>query len=236
MIVRYMEAQRPAAFRGRAVAQDKLGRLLDQARAGESAALVVRGEAGIGKTALLDDCAGRASGFQVARIAGIGSEMELPFAGLHQLCAPMLSEFEGLPAPQENALKVALGMVSGDVPDRFLVALATLSLLAGVALKRPLLCVVDDAQWLDAASGQVFAFVARRIFAESVLMLFGFREPAEDRQFVGLPELVFLGLNDDDARALLSQPPQVESMLTSGTASWLKQAEIRLPFWNSRGV
>jgi hypothetical protein len=177
--------------------------LLEKVRAGESAALVVRGEAGIGKTALLEEYVGQASGFQVARIAGIESEMELPFSGLHQLCAPMLAELERLPAPQQNALRVAFGLASGDAPDRFLVALATLSLLAEVALRRPLLCVVDDAQWLDAASRQVFGFVARRILAESMLMLFSIREPTADRELAGLPELILHGLTDDDARALL---------------------------------
>src|ERR1700761_3342424 len=167
-----MTAQAESVFRGRSAEQDQLQRLLDRARAGESAALVVRGEAGIGKTALLDYCVGIAAGFQVARITGMQSEMELPFAGLHQLCAPVLDQLDALPNPQQHALQVAFGLVVGDPPDHFLVALATLSLLAEVALKRPLLCVVDDAQWLDGASGQVFGFVARRILAESMLMLF----------------------------------------------------------------
>ena len=177
-----MAAQRPSAerrapvFRGRTTERDRLARLLDQVRSGESAALVVRGEAGIGKTALLDQCAGMAAGFQVARIAGTQSEMELPFAALHLLCAPFLGKAEALPDPQRNALQVAFGLLSGDPPDRFLVGLATLGLLAEVAQKRPLLCVVDDAQWLDAASGQVLGFVARRLLAESVLMLFAVRE------------------------------------------------------------
>ena len=176
---------------------------MDKVREGESAALVVRGEAGIGKTALLDDCARNASDFRVARIAGMQSEMELPFAGLHQLCTPMLDRLEGLPDPQQNALRVAFGLTSGDVPDRFLVALATLSLLAEAARKRPLLCLIDDAQWLDAASGQALGFVARRILGESLLMVFGVREPTEDHHLAGLPDLRLRGLADDDARALL---------------------------------
>ena len=196
-------ARRPPVFRGRTTERDKLGRLVDQVRSGESAALVVRGEAGIGKTALLSQCAERATGFQVARIAGMESEMELPFAGLHQLCAPMLPKVEALPGPQQHALQVAFGLLAGDAPDRFLVALATLGLLAEVAQKRPLLCVVDDAQWLDAASGQVFGFVARRLLAESVLMMFAVREPTEDKYLAGVPELRLSGLADDDARALL---------------------------------
>ena len=199
-----MAAARSPDFRGRAAERDQLDRLLQMVRGGESAALIVRGEAGIGKTALLDQCAGRAAGFRLARIAGMESEMELPFAGLHQLCAPMLAAVDNLPEPQRDALHVAFGLTSGDPPDRFLVALATLSLLAEVARKRPLLCLVDDAQWLDAASGQVLGFVARRILAESVLMLFAIREPSEERYLAGLPELMLAGLADEDARALLS--------------------------------
>ena len=191
-------------FRGRTSERDQLARLLQTVQAGESAAVVVRGEAGIGKTALLDHCADRAVGFSVVRVVGAESEMELPFAGLHQLCAAMLADVGGLPEPQQNALRVAFGLTSGEVPDRFLVALAVLSLLAEAAVRRPLLCVVDDAQWLDTASGQVLGFVARRLVAESVLMIFAIREPSSDRQFVGLPEMVLGGLGDQDARALLT--------------------------------
>jgi DNA-binding CsgD family transcriptional regulator len=198
-----MAAQRSPVFRGRTTERDQLNRLLDKVRGGESAALVVRGEAGIGKTALLEHCAGQASGFHIFRVAGMQSEMELPFAGLHQLCAPMLADIESLPYPQQNALRVALGLASGDAPDPFLVALATLSLLAEVALNRPLLCVIDDGQWLDAASRQVLGFAARRLLAEAVLMLFSVRDPTEDYHLMGLPELMLSGLTDDDARALL---------------------------------
>jgi DNA-binding CsgD family transcriptional regulator len=204
MILRSMAAQSSPVFRGRAAERDLLSGLLEEVRGGASAAVVVRGGAGIGKTALLDECVGRASGVRVVRIAGVQSEMELPFAGLHQLCIPMLHAVERLPDPQQSALRVALGLISGDAPDRFLVALATLSLLAEVARERPLVCVVDDAQWLDAASGQVFGFVARRIRAESVLMLLAVREPTEDRHLVGVAELVLSGLGDSDARALLA--------------------------------
>ena len=132
------------------------------------------------------------------------SEMELPFAGLHQLCAPMLDRLDALPDPQQDALRVAFGLTTGRAPDRFLVALAALGLLAEFAQKHPLLCIVDDAQWLDSASGQVFGFVARRLVAESVLMLFGIREPSEERHLVGLPELILHGLANDDAQALLA--------------------------------
>jgi predicted ATPase len=204
-----MASQRPSAVRrspafgGRTTERDQLARLLDQVRSRESAALVLRGEAGIAKTALLDQCAERASAFRVARIAGMQSEMELPFEGLHQLCAPMFAQVEALPDPQQNALRVAFGLVAGDAPDTFLVALATLGLLAEVAQKRPLLGVVDDAQWLDAASAQVFGFVARRLLAESVLTLSAVREPTEDQHLASLAELRLSGLADDDARALL---------------------------------
>jgi hypothetical protein len=128
-----MAADRPPPFRGRTTERNHLDQLLDTVRAGESAALVVRGEAGIGKTALLDHCVRQASGFQIVRIAGMQSEMELPFAGLHQLCVPVLAQVERLPGPQQNAIRVAFGLDLGDAPDRFLVALATLSLLAEVA-------------------------------------------------------------------------------------------------------
>src|SRR3954451_4174024 len=155
------------ALRGRSSERALLDRLRANVRDGQSAVLVIRGEEGIGKTALLRHCAERASGFRVARVAGVESEMELPFAGLHQLCAPMLGSLGALPEPQQPALRVALGLSAGDAPDRFLVALATLTLLADVAAQRPLLCVVDDAQWLDAASAQVLGFVGRRLLAES---------------------------------------------------------------------
>jgi DNA-binding CsgD family transcriptional regulator len=199
-----MAAPRPPALLGRASEREALDRLLEGVRGGQSAVLVVRGEAGVGKTALLHHGARQASGFRVARIAGVESEMELPFAGLHQLCAPMLERLGALPEPQQAALCVALGLSSGAAPDRFLVALAALSLLAEVAAERPLLCVVDDAQWLDAASRQVLGFVARRLLAESVAIVFAVREPTNERELVGLPELALGGLCEEDARALLA--------------------------------
>src|SRR4051812_2170835 len=199
-----MPAPRPPVLLGRASEREALDRLLENVRRGQSAVLVVRGEAGVGKTALLQHCAQEASGFRVARIAGVESEMELPFAGLHQLCAPMLGRLDALPEPQQAALGVALGLSTGAAPDRFLVALAALSLLAEIAAERPLLCVVDDAQWLDAASGQVLGFVARRLLAESVAIVFAVREPTNERELVGLPELTLGGLSEEDARALLA--------------------------------
>lgn len=199
-----MTVPRPPALLGRSAERRALDRLLEDVRDHRSAVLVVRGEAGVGKTALLDACAAQAGDVRVARVTGVESEMELPFAGLHQLCAPMLDRLDALPAPQQAAIGVALGLTPGDPPDRFLVALAALSLLAEVAADRPLLCFVDDAQWLDAASAQVLGFVARRLLAEAVAIVFAVRTPAEARELAGLPELVLGPLPDDEARALLA--------------------------------
>jgi DNA-binding CsgD family transcriptional regulator len=178
-----------------------LDRLLDAVRAGESRALVVHGEPGAGKTALLEYMAGRAADCRVARTAGVQSEMELAFAGLHQLCAPLLDSLDRLPAPQRDAVRITFGLHLGPAPDRLLVGLAVLSLLSEAAEKRPLICLVDDAQWLDHASAQVLAFVARRLVAESVGLVFGARVIGEE--LTGLPELLVGGLREEDARALL---------------------------------
>ena len=178
-----------------------LGGMVAAVRAGESRALVVHGEPGVGKTALLEYLAGQASGCRVARAGGVQSEMELAFAVLHQLCAPMLDRLERLPTSQRDALRTALGLSAGPAPDRFLIGLAALGLLSEVAGERPLVCIVDDEQWLDSASAQVLAFVARRLGAESVGLVFGARVPTGD--LAGLQELVIGGLREDDARALL---------------------------------
>ena len=170
---------------------------------GQSRVLVVRGEAGVGKTALLDHVAKRTSGCNVLRGAGVESEMELAFAGLHQLCAPMLGHLDRLPGPQRDALSIAFGLISGEPPDRFLVGLAVLSLLAELAEQQPLVCLVDDAQWLDRVSAQTLAFVGRRLLAERVALVFAVRQPTADHEFNGLDELKVAGLNDQDARALL---------------------------------
>jgi DNA-binding CsgD family transcriptional regulator len=175
--------------------------LLEAIRAGESRALVVSGEAGVGKTALLEYLSEQASGCQLARAAGVQSEMELPFAGLHQLCAPMLGNLSRLPPPQREALRIAFGMSAGSAPDRFLVGLAVLSLLSDTAEQQPLVCVIDDEQWLDRTSAQVLGFVARRLMAESVALIFAARVPSSE--LVGLPELAVEGLAESDARALL---------------------------------
>src|SRR5579864_7469621 len=178
--------------------------VLDQARGGSSAVLVVRGEPGIGKTALLDYAAGQALGFRVVRAWVVESEMELAFAGLHQLCVPMLGRLDQLPRPQRDALAVAFGMREGQAPDRFLVGLAVLSLLAATAEDQPLACLVDDAQWLDRASVQCLAFAARRLLAEPVALIFAAREPGDDHELAGLPGLTVTGLGDGDARVLLA--------------------------------
>jgi DNA-binding CsgD family transcriptional regulator len=191
----------PSGLRGRGRECDLLERLLDAVRAGESRALMVRGEPGVGKTALLDYLAEQAQGCQVTRVAGVEAEMELAFAGVHQLCSPMLHRLERLPAPQRAALRTAFGLGPGPAPDRFLVALATLSLLSEAAEEQPLLCLVDDEQWLDRASAGVLGFVARRLAAEPVGLVFAARVPGGE--LAGLPELMVEGLPEADARALL---------------------------------
>ncbi|HEV3283279.1 MAG TPA: AAA family ATPase [Solirubrobacteraceae bacterium] len=182
---------------------DVLDRLLEAVRDGESRVLLIRGEPGVGKSALLEYLVSRASGCRVERAAGVQSEIELPFAGLHQLCAPMLDRLDGLPVPQRGALDTAFGLAEGTAPDRFLVGLAVLGLLSDVAEQGTLVCVADDAQWLDRESVQVLAFVARRLLAESVALVFAARPTDEEQPLAGFPELVVEGLNDDDARALL---------------------------------
>jgi DNA-binding CsgD family transcriptional regulator len=181
-----------------------LDELIEAVRQGDSRALVLHGEAGIGKTALLEYLAGHAHGCRVARAAGVQSEMELAFSGMHQLCAPLLDHAETpktLPGPQRDALQTTFGLSSGPMPDRFLVGLATLSLLSSVAERQPLICLIDDEQWFDHASAQILAFVARRLGAESVGMVFAARVPTGD--LAGLPELAVGGLPDADARTLL---------------------------------
>ena len=199
---------RHTPLRGRRRECEALDQLLNRVRAGESQVLVVRGEAGVGKTALLDYAVGSASGLRVARATGVQSEVELAFAGLQQLCAPMLDRLEHLPDPQRDALGTAFGLTAGEPPDRFLVGLAVLSLLSDAAEGKPLACVVDDAQWLDQASLQALAFVARRLLAEPVALIFAVRDPSEEQELTGLPELVPRGLSDDDARDLLDEAIQ----------------------------
>jgi DNA-binding CsgD family transcriptional regulator len=191
----------PTGLRGRAQESAVLDRLVGDIRRGEGRSLVLRGEAGIGKTALLDYLVQSASDVTVVRAVGVESEMELAFASLHQLCAALLDRLRVLPAPQRQALEIVFGLSVGAAPDRFLVGLAVLSLFSEVAESRPLLCVVDDAQWLDHASALTLAFVARRLLAEPVGIVFAAREPGEELQH--LSELEVRGLRNSDARALL---------------------------------
>src|SRR2546429_2843808 len=180
-----------------------LDELVASVRTGPSRALVLRGEAGVGKTALLEYLMLHASGCGIARATGVELEMELAYAGLQQLCAPFLDRLERLPGPQRAGLGTAFGLRDGEAPDRFVVGLAILSLLSDVAEERPLICIVDDAQWLDAASAQALAFVARRLGGESVGLVFAVRESSGERHFEGLPEVAVGGLDDRDAIELL---------------------------------
>jgi DNA-binding CsgD family transcriptional regulator len=177
--------------------------LVAAAREGRSAAIVVRGEPGIGKTALLHYLAERSDDCRVLRIAGIQAEAELSYAALHQLCAPLLDGLSALPAPQEEALSVAFGLRTGEAPGRFLVGLAALSLLANAGAGRPLVCTIDDAQWLDVVSRQTLEFVARRLHAESVVLAFAVREPHHAELLTGVGALHLKGLDDAEARVLL---------------------------------
>jgi DNA-binding CsgD family transcriptional regulator len=181
-----------------------LDQLVASVRAGLSRALVLRGDPGVGKTVLLEYLAQHSSGCTVAQATGVESEMELAYAGLQQLCAPFLDRLERLPGPQRDALGTAFGLREGAAPDRFLVGLAVLSLLSDVAEDRSLVCIVDDAQWLDLASVLALAFVGRRLGVESLGLVLAVREPSDERHFEGLPELVIGGLDDRDARELLA--------------------------------
>ncbi len=191
---------------GRAREQAELDRLLADAREGRSGCLVVRGEAGMGKTALLGYAVERAGGFMVLRTTGIEAEYDLAFAGIHGLLWPIVDRLRELPEPQRQALAAALGMVAGHGCDRFLVSAGALSLLAAASEAGPVLCLVDDAQWLDVPSAAALAFAARRLVAEGVAILFGARE-GENRRFVesGLGELVLGPLDRDSAGTLLDR-------------------------------
>lgn len=200
---RYRDADALALY-GRRSECAVLDGLLERVCGGRSAVLVLRGEAGIGKTALLGYLTERAAGFNVARCVGVESEMELAFTGLHDLCAPMLSHLDALVEPQRVALSVALGLTSGEPPESFLVALATLNLLAQAAEDRPLLCIVDDVQWLDQATAAVLGFVGRRLLAEPVGLVFAARTTASEDPLAGLPDLRLSGLDEQSAQALLA--------------------------------
>ena len=190
---------------GRAVECERLDQLLRAAREGLSGTLVLRGEPGVGKTSLLHYLAASAPDFQVARVSGVESEMKLSFAALHQLLRPSLDAAGELPPPQRTALRLAFGLEDGAPPDGFLVGLAALGLLAGRAAARPLLCLVDDAHWLDHESAAALAFLARRLYADSIVMVFAVREPAPGSVLLeGLPELRLAGLDESAAGQLLA--------------------------------
>src|ERR1700741_3531378 len=191
-------------LRGRSAECAALDRALADVRAGQSAVLGLRGEAGIGKSALIEYMAERAAGSRVLHAAGVESEMELPFASLHQLCAALLDDVDGLPEPQREALAAAFGRQTATPPDRFVLGLALLSLLSAAAEHELLICLVDDAHWLDASSAQVLGFVARRIRDVPVGLLFAERQGEELDELAGLPTLPLEGLEDSEARALLA--------------------------------
>lgn len=193
-----------SALTNRAAECAALDNLLDALRAGESRTLVIRGEAGMGKSALLEYLTQRAAGCRIERAVGVEYEMELAYSALHQLCAPMIDLREHLPAPQRDALATAFGLSAQSAPDRFMVGLAVLGLLSAAAEERPLVCVIDDAQWLDKTSALALGFVARRLLAEAVGLVFAVREPDDVRELTGLPELIVGGLDAADARSLLN--------------------------------
>lgn len=190
------------SLHGRDSECETLRNLISTVRSSNSRVLVLRGEAGVGKTVLLQYVSGHAAGFRCVQVAGVESDMELAFAGLQQLCAPLLTHLDELPQPQREALNVAFGRAGGPAPDRFLVGLAVLSLMAAAADDKPLLCIVDDAQWLDQVSIQTLAFVARRLLAEPVALIFAAR-PSAAGDLAGLPEMAIGGLSYRDARDLL---------------------------------
>jgi DNA-binding CsgD family transcriptional regulator len=192
-----------SSLRGRQRERATLDAVVDDVRAGRSRVLVLRGEAGIGKTALLQYARERASGCRVVSTVGVEPEIEFAFAGLHRLCAPVLQEAERLPAPQRDALRCIFGLTAGPPPDQFLVGLAVLGLFNAAADAAPIVAVVDDAQWLDRSTATTFAFVARRLHAEPVALLFAVREPVGEPILTGLPELHVGGLGVEDSRALL---------------------------------
>ncbi len=215
---------------GRARECGKLGELLDAVRRGESRALVLRGEPGVGKSALLDYAVASARDFKVVRAAGAEPETELAFAALHQVCTPLLDRVDQLPEPQREALAIAFGLKTGDVPDPFLIGLGVLSLFSEASSQQPLLCVVDNEQVLDRASAHALAFAARRLFAEPVAIVFATSQASSE--LAELPELLVAGLRDDDARALVASAlaaPLDEYVLDRIVA---ETAAIRWRFWS----
>src|ERR1700684_4201664 len=193
----------PATLVGRGLECATVDRLLGEIRAGASRSLVMRGDPGIGKSALLDYAAAAAAGSRVIRVTGVESEMEIAFAPPHRACAPLLKHLDQLPAPQADALRVAFGLSRADPPDRFLVGLGVLGLAAEEAAAQPLLCIVDDAQWIDQTSLQALAVAGRRLYGESVGLIFTARGGTVLGELAGFPEVTLTGLPLRDARALL---------------------------------
>ena len=230
-----MTAPAPSRLFGRTGELEILGQLIANTRGGQSAVLVLRGESGIGKTELLRYLMAEATGFTVVRGVGVESEMELAFAGLHQLCAPMLGRLDSLAEPQRRALSVAFGLTSGDSPDRFMVALAVLSLMAETSEQRPLLCVVDDAQWLDQASAQVLGFVGRRLLAEPIALVFAARATVEPRELPRritwrvCPNSGWAGWMKSRLVRCWRRLPQVRSTRASGPGSSRRHTAILSP-------
>lgn len=216
--------------------QDQLRQLMqlnDRARAGKGGALAIHGEPGIGKTALLTEAVAAADGLRIIRVGGAESEMELAYAGVQQLCGPILAHIAGLPEPQKSALRAALGLGEGTAPDRLLVSLAVLTLLAEAGAQQPTLCVIDDAQWVDRASLQALTFAARRLVADPIVMIFATRTPGAPHELQRLPELNLKRLKHADAGALLTKfRPGNTRRKRSARISWPKQTETRWHYWN----
>lgn len=225
-------------LRGRYRECETLSSLADAARAGRSSALVMTGEAGVGKTALVDYMTTVCAQCRVLRVTGVESQMELAFAGLHELCGPLLGNLGRLPDPQADALTTAFGLARGTPPDRFLIGLAVLTLLSESARERPLVCLIDDAQWLDRATVQTLTFVARRLDAESVVLLVATRPEIDDEEWAGLPRLGLEGIPEDEAGALLDRvipgalDPRVRSRIVAETRG-NPLALLMLPRWFS---
>ncbi|MGA5113516.1 helix-turn-helix transcriptional regulator [Streptomyces pseudogriseolus] len=218
-----------------------LDELLTAPRAGEPRVRVLRGEAGMGKSVLLEYAAARASHMTVTRAQGVEADMELPYASLHQLCAPFLAQVDELPAPQRDALRVAFGTAAGDPPDRFLVGLAVLTLLTRASENRTVLVLVDDAQWLDQVSLQTLGFVARRLLAEAVAMVFAVRDPEGEGVLTHLPETWIGGLDAASAAQLLGAMGYIQGVLFNGLARYdealaAAQSAIDHDGFNFRGL
>jgi len=211
-------------------------RLLGAVRGGRSGALVVHGEPGVGKTALLEYAVEQAAGWRVVRASGVEAEVELAFGGLHQLCAPLLDRRDALPRPQRDALAVAFGLNAGTPPDRLFVGLAVLGLLSEAAADGPLLCVVDDGHWLDRESAQALGFAARRLMAESVAVIIAVRAGSEDETCAGLPELRVEGLADVDRERCSRRRCTCRSMSGCANGSSLRRAGTRWRCSSSRAV